>query len=140
MKISDVRALSPDQINDEVLKLKKEEFNLRFQRATGQLEKPSRFREIRRTIARLLTVANERAAGKEVVSRAPSAPKPKAPKAAPKPEAKAETPKPKAEPKEKAKAEPKAETKPKAAEKKPAAKAKTETKPAAKKPAAKKKG
>ena len=126
MNISDVRALSPDQINDEVLKLKKEEFNLRFQRATGQLEKPARFREIRRTIARLLTVANERAQGKEVVSRAPSAPKPKA---APKKEVKAETPK----------AEAKSEDKPKA-EKKPAAKAKTETKPAAKKPAAKKKG
>ena len=125
MKISDVRALSPDQINDEVLKLKKEEFNLRFQRATGQLEKPTRFREIRRTIARLLTVANERALGKEVVSRQQAAPKPKA---APKKESKAETPKDEA----------KAEAKPKA-EKKPAAKAKTETKTAAKKPAAKKK-
>jgi len=125
MKISDVRALSPDQINDEVLKLKKEEFNLRFQRATGQLEKPTRFREIRRTIARLLTIANERALGKEVVARAPKAPKPKAPKT---------------ETTEKAKSEPKAEAeeKPKA-EKKPAAKAKTETKTAAKKPAAKKK-
>jgi large subunit ribosomal protein L29 len=72
-KISDVRALSADQINDEVLKLKKEEFNLRFQRATGQLEKATRFREIRRTIARLLTVANERASGKEIVARAPKA-------------------------------------------------------------------
>ena len=80
-KISDVRALSADQINDEVLKLKKEEFNLRFQRATGQLEKANRFREIRRTIARLLTVANERAQGKEVVARAPKAPKAKAAKA-----------------------------------------------------------
>jgi large subunit ribosomal protein L29 len=80
-KISDVRALSADQINDEVLKLKKEEFNLRFQRATGQLEKATRFREIRRTIARLLTVANERAQGKEVVARAPKAPKAKAAKA-----------------------------------------------------------
>lgn len=84
-KISDVRALSADQINDEVLKLKKEEFNLRFQRATGQLEKANRFREIRRTIARLLTVANERAQGKEVVARAPKA-KPAKAAAAPKSE------------------------------------------------------
>ena len=143
MKISDARALSPDQINDEVLKLKKEEFNLRFQRATGQLEKPSRFREIRRTIARLLTVANERAQGRTVTSRAappakPKASKPEAKKEAPKPEAKAEKPQTDAKPAVKEKAE--AEAKPKAAEKKPAAKAKSETKPAAKKPAAKKKG
>ncbi len=79
-KISDVRALSADQINDEVLKLKKEQFNLRFQRATGQLEKATRFREIRRTIARLLTVANERALGKEVPAKAPKAPKAKRPR------------------------------------------------------------
>jgi large subunit ribosomal protein L29 len=93
-KISDVRALSADQINDEVLKLKKEEFNLRFQRATGQLEKANRFREIRRTIARLLTVANERAQGKEVTARAPKAPKAKAAKAeaAPSEETKAAKP------------------------------------------------
>jgi large subunit ribosomal protein L29 len=93
-KISDVRALSADQINDEVLKLKKEEFNLRFQRATGQLEKATRFREIRRTIARLLTVANERAQGKEVVARAPKAPKAKPAKAeaAPSDETTAEKP------------------------------------------------
>ena len=81
-KISDVRALSADQINDEILKLKKEQFNLRFQRATGQLEKTNRFREIRRTIARLLTVASERTNGLEVAS------KPKAEKA---PKAKTET-------------------------------------------------
>ena len=64
--ISDVRALSADQINDEILKLKKEQFNLRFQRATGQLEKTTRFRQIRRTIARLLTIDRERALGKEI--------------------------------------------------------------------------
>ena len=69
MKIADVRALSADQINDEILKLKKEQFNLRFQRATGQLEKATRFREIRRTIARLLTIANERALGKDVPAK-----------------------------------------------------------------------
>jgi large subunit ribosomal protein L29 len=116
MKISDVRALSADQINDEVLKLKKEEFNLRFQRATGQLEKPTRFRAIRRTIARLLTVANERASGKEIVARAPKPVKARAPKT----ETKAA---PKAEKADKPAAKAKAE--------KPA-KAKSETKPAAK--------
>jgi large subunit ribosomal protein L29 len=63
MKIADVRALSADQINDEVLKLKKEQFNLRFQRASGQLENTSRVRTVRRDIARLLTVARERRAG-----------------------------------------------------------------------------
>jgi large subunit ribosomal protein L29 len=64
--ISDVRALSADQINDEILKLKKEQFNLRFQRATGQLEKTTRFRQIRRTIAQLLTIDRERTLGKEI--------------------------------------------------------------------------
>jgi large subunit ribosomal protein L29 len=113
MKIADVRALSADQINDEVLKLKKEQFNLRFQRATGQLEKATRFREIRRTIARLLTIANERALGKEVKVKVAKAPKPKAPKT------------------EAAKAE-KAEAAPKAAKAKAEKPAKTETKPAAK--------
>jgi large subunit ribosomal protein L29 len=121
--ISDVRALSADQINDEVLKLKKEEFNLRFQRATGQLEKATRFREIRRTIARLLTVANERAQGKEVVARAPKAKK--APKAKP---AKADAAAPKTEEEQaakpvKAKAEPKAKSETKTASKKSAKKA-----------------
>src|SRR5690606_21291942 len=105
----------------EILKLKKEAFNLRFQRATGQLEKPARFREIRRTIARLLTIANERASGKDVGARAPKAAKPKAVKAeaaapeAAAPEAKADAPEAGAKPK---------------AEKKPAAKAKSETKSA----------
>lgn len=62
MKISDVRALSADQLSDEILKLKKEQFNLRFQRATGQLENTSRFRQIRRDIARIQTVARQKAA------------------------------------------------------------------------------
>jgi large subunit ribosomal protein L29 len=63
MKIADVRALSVDQIDDEVLKLKKEQFNLRFQRATGQLENTSRVREVRRDIARLKTVAENKRSG-----------------------------------------------------------------------------
>jgi large subunit ribosomal protein L29 len=55
MKMSDVRALSKDQVQDEILKLKKEQLNLRFQRASGQLEKTNRIRQIRRDIARLKT-------------------------------------------------------------------------------------
>ena len=56
MKIKQVRDLTPDQLDDELNKLKKEQFNLRFQRATGQLENTARVREIRRTIARIKTV------------------------------------------------------------------------------------
>ena len=57
MKAEDIRAMSPDQMDDAILNLKKERFNLRFQRATGQLENTSRVREVRRDIARLKTVA-----------------------------------------------------------------------------------
>jgi large subunit ribosomal protein L29 len=56
MKIKDVRDFSPDQLDDELVKLKKDQFNLRFQKATGQLENTARVREIRRTIARMMTV------------------------------------------------------------------------------------
>ena len=56
MKAADARVLTVDQIDDEVLKLKKEQFNLRFQRATGQLENTSRVRVIRRDVARLKTL------------------------------------------------------------------------------------
>jgi large subunit ribosomal protein L29 len=62
MKIADVRALSADQLEDEVLKLKKEQFNLRFQRATGQLENTSRVRQVRKDIARIKTVARQKQA------------------------------------------------------------------------------
>jgi large subunit ribosomal protein L29 len=57
MKSADIRAMTIDQIDDEVLKLKKEHFNLRFQRASGQLENTARVREVRRDIARLKTIA-----------------------------------------------------------------------------------
>ena len=60
MKASDARVMTVDQIDDEVLKLKKEQFNLRFQRATGQLENTARQRVVRRDIARILTVLNSR--------------------------------------------------------------------------------
>ncbi|WP_341992625.1 50S ribosomal protein L29 [Azorhizobium sp. AG788] len=60
MKAEDVRALSPDQLADELLKLKKEQFNLRFQKATGQLENTARSKVIRRDIARIKTVQNSK--------------------------------------------------------------------------------
>jgi large subunit ribosomal protein L29 len=63
MKAADVRAMTLDQIEDEVLKLKKEQFNLRFQRATGQLENTARVRAVRRDIARLKTIAREKRIG-----------------------------------------------------------------------------
>ena len=55
-RISDLRALSPDQLSDELIALKKEQFNLRFQGATGQLENVARVREVRRDIARVRTL------------------------------------------------------------------------------------
>ena len=61
-RISDLRAMTEDQLKDEVLKLKKEQFNLRFQRATGQLENTSRVRIVRRDIARALTAASQKRA------------------------------------------------------------------------------
>ena len=60
MKPEDIRALSEDQITDELLKLKKEQFNLRFQDATGQLEKTARVRQVRRDIARVKTIQAEK--------------------------------------------------------------------------------
>jgi large subunit ribosomal protein L29 len=60
MKTEDVRRMTVDQFDDEVLKLKKEQFNLRFQRATGQLENTSRVREVRRDIARIKTIARQK--------------------------------------------------------------------------------
>ena len=65
MKVADVRVMTVDQIDDEVLKLKKEQFNLRFQRATGQLENTSRVRQVRRDIARLKTIARQKKANKD---------------------------------------------------------------------------
>jgi large subunit ribosomal protein L29 len=62
MKIADVRAMTADQLEDEVLKLKKEQFNLRFQRATGQLENTARVRQVRKDIARIRTVARQKQA------------------------------------------------------------------------------
>ncbi|MCB1413201.1 MAG: 50S ribosomal protein L29 [Xanthobacteraceae bacterium] len=64
LKIEDVRTMSEDQMSDAIANLKKERFNLRFQRATGQLENTSRLREARREIARIKTVAAQKRAAK----------------------------------------------------------------------------
>lgn len=61
MKLSEIRDLTPDQLNDQLVKLKKEQFNLRFQRATGQLENTGRVRLVRREIAQVLTVLKQKA-------------------------------------------------------------------------------
>ena len=61
-RLSDLKVMSQDQLSDEVLKLKKEQFNLRFQRATGQLENTSRVRVVRRDIARAKTIAAQKSA------------------------------------------------------------------------------
>jgi len=69
MKPGDARAMTVDQLDDEALRLKKEQFNLRFQRATGQLENTARVRQVRRDIARIKTIVAEKRLGQQ-----PSAP------------------------------------------------------------------
>jgi len=97
MKAADVRAMTLDQLDDEVLKLKKEQFNLRFQRATGQLENTARVRVIRRDIARMKTIAAQKRAGAPEAAAATASPTPAKksktakPKAAAKPRAKAKS-------------------------------------------------
>jgi large subunit ribosomal protein L29 len=71
MKPADLRAMTVDMLDDEALKLKKERFNLRFQRATGQLENTARVRQVRRDIARITTSAAHKRSGKP--GRAPAA-------------------------------------------------------------------
>ena len=61
-RFSDLRTMTPDQLQDELLSLKKEQFNLRFQRATGQLENTSRVRVVRRDIARVRTLQRQKPA------------------------------------------------------------------------------
>jgi large subunit ribosomal protein L29 len=61
-RLSDIKAMSTDQMNDELAKLKKEQFNLRFQKATGQLENTGRISQVRRDIARIMTVSRQKAA------------------------------------------------------------------------------
>ncbi|WP_020176151.1 50S ribosomal protein L29 [Methyloferula stellata] len=63
-RLSDLKVMSEDQLDQEVANLKKEQFNLRFQRATGQLENTSRVRVVRRDIARVMTLAAQKRAAK----------------------------------------------------------------------------
>ena len=60
MKVEDVRAKSPDELKEQLLDLRKEAFNLRFQTASGQLENTARVRQVRRDIGRIKTIFNER--------------------------------------------------------------------------------
>jgi large subunit ribosomal protein L29 len=62
-RLSDLRVMTEDQLSDEALKLKKEQFNLRFQKASGQLQDTARVRVVRRDIARVMTVAAQKRAG-----------------------------------------------------------------------------
>ena len=113
MKAMDLRTKTPDELTGMLADLKKEQFNLRFQKASGQLENTARVRTVRRTIAQIRTILGQQAAGKTVAAK--PAGKPAAKKAAPK----------------------KAPAKKVAPAKKPAAK-KAAAKPAAKKAPAKK--
>jgi large subunit ribosomal protein L29 len=61
-KTSDIRDMTPDQLDDELVKLKREQFNLRFQKATGQLANTARVRAVRRAVAKVKTVARQKAA------------------------------------------------------------------------------
>jgi large subunit ribosomal protein L29 len=103
MKAAQVRGMTDDQLSDELVKLKRERFNLRFQAASGQLENTVRVRQIRRDIARILTITRQRPAGEE---SAPPRPKPKAevkaPKVSKEPKAQKTTTKTKAKPKARA--------------------------------------
>ena len=63
MKASELRDKTLDQLDDELIKLKKEQFNLRFQKASGQLENVARVRQVRRDIARIRTIARQKSLG-----------------------------------------------------------------------------
>jgi large subunit ribosomal protein L29 len=63
MKAAEFRDMTLDQLDDQLVKLKKEQFNLRFQRASGQLESTARIREVRKDIARVMTVASAKRSG-----------------------------------------------------------------------------
>jgi large subunit ribosomal protein L29 len=64
-RLSDIKVMTEDQLEDEALKLKKEQFNLRFQRASGQLQDTSRVRVVRRDIARVQTIAAQKRVAKK---------------------------------------------------------------------------
>jgi large subunit ribosomal protein L29 len=73
VRASDLRTRTPDELGDQLETLGKEIFNLRFQRASGQLENTSRFRQVRREIARIKTVQGARGRGEVVTAPAPAA-------------------------------------------------------------------
>lgn len=73
MKTADIRAKTPDELETELLNLRKEQFNFRFQKSTGQLENTGRVRAVRRDIARIKTVLNEIKLGKQPVAKAKKA-------------------------------------------------------------------
>ena len=90
MKAHQVRSMTPDQLDDELIKLKKEQFNLRFQAASGQLENTARVRQIRRDIARIKTIARQKPRAEGAVKiKARQSPRPK-PETTAKPKPKAE--------------------------------------------------
>lgn len=68
MKVNEIRDMSLDQLDDQLVKLKREQFNLRFQGASGQLENTARVRQVRRDIARVKTIARQKRAGGAAVS------------------------------------------------------------------------
>jgi large subunit ribosomal protein L29 len=78
LKPGDLRIMSLDQLDTRVLELKKEQFNLRFQRATGQLANTARVREVRRDIARLKTVVTQKRSGAAAPPKPAAADKPAA--------------------------------------------------------------
>jgi large subunit ribosomal protein L29 len=65
MSASDARDLTPDQLKDKLVQLKKEQFNLRFQQATGQLERTARVKEVRRDIARIKTILGQKSVSEQ---------------------------------------------------------------------------
>ena len=69
MAKSDFGSMTPDQLDDQLAKLKKEQFNLRFQRASGQLENTSRVRQVRRDIARVMTLARQKRTGSTTTAK-----------------------------------------------------------------------
>ncbi len=73
MKAAELRDRTPDQLRDELVRLKKEAFNLRFQQATGQLESTARMSLVRRDAARVKTILNEKAAAAAATDRAAGA-------------------------------------------------------------------
>jgi large subunit ribosomal protein L29 len=72
MKSGELKSMTLDQLDDQLAKLKKEQFNLRFQKASGQLENTSRVRQVRRDIARVLTLSGQKRGGSSSVAKSKS--------------------------------------------------------------------